>query len=111
MQKPDRIGPIAEHETYLLPELRRIGFRTSAKRHTGATHTSLTAMFKRGTFSVFVELPRRGHSGMVVAWEGNVIRGRHKLAPLVLENKRTLHVHEVIAYVNGSLYMIDSISN
>jgi len=110
VQKPDRIGPIAEHPKYLLPELRRLGFRTMIRRRNGVLDRP-SAMLKRGAFSVYVLLPARGHSGMVVAWEGNVIRGHRNLAPLVLENQRTLHIHEVIAYVNGSLYMIDSISN
>lgn len=112
MQKPDRIGAIAEHERYLLPELRRLGFRTSARHHTGARTTSLTATLKRGSFSLFVEVPRRGYSGMVVAWEGNVAKGNGRtLRPLLLENKRTLHLHEVIAYVNGSLYLIESLAS
>lgn len=110
MQKPDRIGPVAEHPKYMLPELRRIGFRTMIRRRNGVADM-VSAMYKRGAFSVYVLFPGRGRQGLVVAWEGTVSRDGRQLSPMVLEHQRTLHLHEVIAYVNGSLYMIDQVSN
>lgn len=110
MQKPDRIGSIAEHPKYLLPELRRIGFRTMIRRRDGVTDFP-SAMFKRGTFSVYVLLPRNGRPGLVVAWEGKTARNGRTLDHLVLEQKYTIHMHELIAYTNGALYMIEQLSS
>lgn len=104
MQKPDRIGQIAEHPKYLLPELRRIGFRTMVQRRDG--QISLTgAMLKRGDFSLYVLVPRRGKSGMVITWQGSGSQGVR-----ILDRAWTLHIHEIIANVNGGLYLIDSLS-
>lgn len=105
MQKPDRIGAIAEHPKYLLPELRRIGFRTMVQWRGG--QISLTgAMYKRGDFSLYVLVPARGKSGMVITWQGSGSQGVR-----ILDRAWTLHIHEVIANVNGGLYLIDSLSN
>lgn len=105
MQKPDRIGPTAEHPKYLLPELRRLGFRTMVQRRKGRI-SAPGAMLKRGNFSLYVLVPERGISGLVVAWEGSGSQGVR-----IIERNWTLHVHEVIASVNGALYQIEQLSS
>jgi hypothetical protein len=105
VQKPDRIGQIAEHPKYLLPELRRIGFRTMIQWRDG--QISLTgAMYKRGDFSLYVLVPARGKGGMVITWQGSGSQGVR-----ILDRAWTLHIHEVIAYTNGGLYLIESLSS
>lgn len=110
MRKPNRIGEVAEHPRYILPELRRIGFRTMIRRRNGVTDFP-SAMLKRGTFSVYVLFPCNGRSGLVVAWEGKTFRDGRALGHLVLEQKHTLHMHEIIAYTNGALYMIEQLTS
>jgi hypothetical protein len=105
VQKPDRIGSIAEHPKYLLPELRRLGFRTMIRRRNGRTDMA-SAMLKRGAFSLYVLLPGRGRSGLVVTWEGSSAQGVR-----IVDRGWTLHLHEVIAHVNGGLYMIEQLSS
>jgi hypothetical protein len=110
VQKPDRIGQIAEHPKYLLPELRRLGFRTMIRRRNGVIDNA-SAMLKRGTFSLYVLFPAPGRLGTVVAWEGAVSRTGRSVGHLVLEHTHTLHLHEIIAYTNGGLYLIESLSS
>lgn len=105
MTKPDRVGPVAEHAKYLLPELRRLGFRTMIRRRDGVTDMP-SAMLKRGRFSLYVLLPHRGQGGLVVAWEGSGAQGVR-----IIDRTWTLHIHEIIAQVNGGLYLIDSLSD
>jgi hypothetical protein len=104
VQKPDRIGAIAEHPKHLLAELRRLGFRTMIRRRDG--HVDLAgALLKRGKFSLYVMVPRPGRRGLVATWEGSGAQGVR-----IVDHAWTLHVHEVIAYVNGGLYLIESLS-
>lgn len=105
MRKPDRIGSIAEHPKYLLPELRRIGFRTMVRRRDGQVDL-VGAMLKRGQFSLYVMVPQPGKRGLVATWEGSGAQGVR-----VLDHAWTLHIHEIIAQVNGGLYLIDSLSS
>lgn len=105
MQKPDRIGPVAEHPKYILPELRRLGFRTMVQRRKGRI-SAPGAMLKRGQFSLYVLLPHRGVTGLVVAWEGSGSQGVR-----IIERNWTVHLHETIASVNGGLYLIEQLSS
>lgn len=105
MQKSDRIGSIAEHPKYLLPELRRLGFRTMVRRRDGVIDAA-SAMLKRGAFSLYVLMPTRGKSGLVVTWEGSGAQGVR-----IVDRAWSLHIHEITAQVNGGLYLIESLSS
>ena len=105
MSKPDRIGSIAEHPKYLMSELRRIGFRTMVQRRDGKL-SQPAAMLKRGSFSLYVLVPARGKTGLVVSWDGSGSQGVR-----IIERGWTLHIHEVIQYVNGSLSPIEQLDN
>lgn len=105
MQKPDRIGQVAEHPKYLLPELRRLGFRTMVQRRNGRT-SAPGALLKRGNFSLYVLLPHRAVNGVVVAWEGNGAQGVR-----MIERGWPVHIAEAVALVNGALYQIEQLSS
>jgi hypothetical protein len=105
VQKPDRIGAIAEHPHHLLRELRRLGFRTMVQRRNGQISAS-GAMLKRGIFSLYVLVPSRGHGGLVVAWEGSGPQGVR-----IIERGWTMRTAEVVQHVNGALYQIEQLSS
>jgi len=105
VRKPDRIGSIAEHPKYILPELRRLGFRTMVQRRNGRV-SAPGAMLKRGGFSLYVLLPHHGVTGLVVAWEGSGSQGVR-----IIERNWTVHLRETIASVNGALYQIEQLSS